>query len=233
MMDPEHRVPCHCHALDNRYYLMAWGQTAGQALKWFKDNFCEKEAEQAMQLGIDVFEILSQQAESVAAGSEGLVFLPHLCGAACPEFDPNAKGVFFNISLVHKKQHFIRAIMESVAFMLKSNTDLLGASGMLPKELRCTGGGSRSRLWNTIKADVLQIPVKKVITSEAASVGVAIIGGVAVGIFKTIDDGCQSMVKLDDEILPNPQYKEIYETGFQIYRKLYDNLVELFSEIRA
>lgn len=229
LVDLEFGVPCHCHALEDKYYLMAWGQTAGLSLKWFKDVFCIEELLEAERTGRSVYEILTERLSEVPAGSEGLIFLPHLTGAGCPEFNPYAKGVFYGISLNHGKAHFTRSIMESVAYMLKRNANLLENMGLLVDEIRLVGGASRSRLWNQIKADVLQKPVRKMSVSEAASVGVAMIAGLSIGIFRDIQEACDRMVELGEETQPARTNRQVYQDGYEKYVQLYECLVPVFA----
>jgi len=226
-------IPCHCHAIKDKYYLMAWSQTAAIVLQWFKDNFCHEFIEQSQSKGLNVYELLSASAAQVPAGSEGLVMLPHLSGAACPEFNSLARGAWFNISFNHGTGHFIRSIMESVAYMLRKNVDILRTLGIEPTEIRSSGGASRSPLWNSIKADVLNTPVRKVLQSEAASAGAAVIGGVAVGIFRDIAHGCEIMSQLDDPIEPNKTNIAQYEKSYETYLRLYDHLKDLFDDVNT
>jgi len=113
------KVPFQCHAIKDKYYLLFWAQTAGIILKWFRDNFVHYDDPGNM----SVFARMDMDAEKVPAGSEGLILLPHLSGAACPEFNPFAKGVFYGITLKHTREYFIRAVLESIGYMLKEQID--------------------------------------------------------------------------------------------------------------
>lgn len=90
-------------------------------------------------------------AESVPAGSDGVTFLPYLCGSTLPKYNPNARGSFTGITTEHNKAHFIRAVMESVSCMLKSNLDYLGFE---INKKRAMGGEALSPLWCQMKADM-------------------------------------------------------------------------------
>jgi xylulokinase len=181
LFDPHGQIPCYLHAVPDTYCLLPWGQTAGMALKWFRDAFFGLEAELARQAGRDPYDDMTAEAARVPAGCDGLLALPHLEGAFCPEFNPNARAVFFGATLRHGRAHFIRAILESVAFMLKRNLDLVEGLGIGVKAITSLGGGARSPLWLQIKADVLQKPVQTIQVEEAACLGAAILGAVAAG----------------------------------------------------
>lgn len=226
--DYRKRIPCHYFALPDRYYLLAWCQTAGVVLRWFKDMFCENEIEIAKRKHLDVYDILTQKASKVPAGSEGLVVLPHFMGATCPEFNPKAKGVFFGITLKHTRAHFVRAIMEAVAFMLRKNIEILEELGVKTKEIRSLGGGARSKLWGSIKADVTGKPMVLVNTTESGLMGAAVLAGKSIGIFKSIKDACKDIVKITDVIKPNAENKKAYDKGYETYSKIYDDLKDTF-----
>ena len=228
VLDPKRRLPCQYHPVSGLYYLMPWCPVGGMFFRWFRDTFCQVEIEEARRKRLDAYDLLTQQAESVPPGSEGLVALPHLMGAASPEFNPNAKGVFFGITLKHQKGHFARAVIEAVAFMLKRNLELLEELGIQVQEIRSLGGGSKSLLWNRIKADVTRKPIVTIGTSEAASLGVAILAGVGVGMFPSLQEAVSRMVKISEQIEPNPEGGKQYQEAYRCYLRLYEQLEPLF-----
>jgi len=229
LFDPGDRIPCHYHAISGRYYLLPWCQTAGMALRWFRDQFCEREKELASKEGVDVYKLMDDAASSVPPGSDGLLMLPHLMGAACPEFNPDARGCYFGFSLSTTKAHFIRALLEAVAFMLKRNLDILEELGVEVREIRTIGGGSRSGLWNQIKADVTGKPLVTLETAETACLGAATLAGVGVGVFPSLQAACERMVHLKGRFTPNEGNRPIYQRGYERYVKLYEALEPLFS----
>jgi len=153
-------------------------------------------------------------------------------GAGCPEMNIDARGVFFGVTPNHTKAHFIRGIMESVAYMLRRNIDLLEDLNVETKEIICLGGGARSRLWKQIKADVTQKPVLTTGCEEAACLGAAILSGKAAGLFRTIGDGVAAMVSVKERQEPRLENKEMYTHLFSLYTDLYENLAPLFKKAR-
>lgn len=232
LYDPKRRIPCHHHALTNRFFLLPWCQTAGMVLRWFRDELGQLEREAAGRMGIDAYSILTLEASKVEPGSGGLVILPHFMGAGPPEFDPNARGVIFGLTLNHTKAHIIRAILESIAFMLRRNVELLEDLGVKVNEIRALGGGSKSPLWNQIKADVTSRTILTFRTEEAASLGVAILAGVACGMFKSIEEGCKMMIQLKRKYEPNPENLKIYDKLYEVYLALYNNLKDVFPLLK-
>jgi len=230
LFDPKRRLPCHCHARRDAYCLLPWGQTAGMALRWFRDRFYHLEMQVARDSGLDAYDLMTQAASQVSAGADGLVFLPHLMGAACPEFDPSAKGVFYGLTLKHTKAHFVRAIMESVAYMLKKNLDIVEELGVTVTGIRSMGGGARSELWLKIKADVLQKPVTAVKVEEAACLGAALMAAVAAGFFSTLEEGVSRMVRLGETIEPSSDHYGVYQERYAQYLELYERLSPMFRQ---
>lgn len=228
IFDPLRRVPCQYHAIRNRYFLLPWCQTAGMVLKWFRDEFCQEEVKLARKKRMDVYDILTEKAEKIAPGSEGLIMLPHLSGTACPEFNPSAKGVWFGFTLKHTKAHFIRSIMEAIAYMLKGNIKLLENLGVKVEEIRSLGGGAKSRLWCQIKADTIQKPIITLKESESACLGAAILAGIGSNIFKNFEEATEKMVRLKEKILPQSKNFKLYEKNYQSYLCIYQNLNDSF-----
>lgn len=205
--NPDSKVPCH-YNYDGKYAGILWTTTAGMSLKWFKNALCE---------AYDFIE-LDELAKEVPAGSDGLVFLPHLCGSTMPKYNPDAKGTFHGLTLQHTRGHFVRSILEAVACMLKSNLDYLN----LPiEEIRIMGGGSKSPLWNQIKADMTGIRLTSLAQSETACLGSAILAGVGAGVYASVAEATEKIVKTKKSYEPQGvDYSETYAA----YTKLDDML---------
>ena len=227
--DPQRRVPCNYHARPDTYCMMPWAQTAGMALRWFRDQFYKLETQVARDSQLNAYDLITLAAAHVPAGSDGLVVLPHLEGAMCPEFNPAARAVFFGASLLHTKAHFARAIMESVAYMLKKNLEIVEELGVDVSEIRSMGGGAVSAMWLSIKADVLQKPVTAVAVEEAGCLGAAIMAGVAIGAHASYEEAIAHMVRLRETIQPNPDHADVYGKGYRRYVELYDRLEPMFQ----
>ncbi len=224
--DPELRVPCHIHAIEGRYFLSPWGETAGMVLKWFRDQFGQAELAAAGET--DAYAALGDLAARVPAGSDGLIMLPFLAGTGCPELDANAKGVFFGLTLAHGKGHCVRAIMEAVTYMIARNVAVMKDLGMAVDEIRSLGGGANSDLWCQIKADALGCRVVVVEETEQALKGAAILAGVGAGVFDDLESASQSMVTIRHCYEPNSANAETYAAGLVKYEALYQALKDLF-----
>ena len=228
LFDPQGRMPVHYFVRPASYMAHTF-TTGGMVLRWFRDNFCQQEMQAAASTGVDTYDILGMEASKVSPGCEGMVMLPHLQGAMAPEANPKAKGVFFGFTLRHTKAHFVRAIMEAVACIVRRNMETLQDLGIQVNEIRTLGGGARSAVWKQIEADVTQRPVLTMKNEEAACLGAAILAGKAVGMYKNIDDACEKMVSVKKRFEPNPANFETYEKAYRRYVRLYDDLVGLFA----
>lgn len=183
------KVPCHVN-YDGKYCLLTWTPTAGIALKWFKDNFCEGKN----------YDELNVLAAKVPAGCDGMTFLPYLCGSIIPKYNPDARGAFLGLTMEHTRGHFVRAIFEAVAFMLRENLEFLGLSC---QEIRSMGGGAVSSLWCQIKADVTGKKIVTLKNTEAACLGSAIVAGVGAGVFESVAAASAKLVQTDKVYTPS------------------------------
>jgi xylulokinase len=229
VFDPLGRIPCHYHAIPGIYFLLPWCQTAGMVYKWFRNEFYDGKGNSGYSEFTALFKKMDEAASKVPPGSDGLIMLPHLAGAFTPESNPRARGVYFGISLQTGKAHFTRAILESVAFMLKRNIKLLEELGTSVHEIRSLGGGSKSALWNQIKADSCQKALVTVHTSETASLGAAMLAAVALKMHDSLAQAASIMCRLGQRIVPDRENEAVYSTAFDKYIKLYDALESLFQ----
>ena len=230
IFDRETRVPCHIHAVPDAYCMLPWNQTGGLALKWFKDRFAGDLTATANATSRDVYALLAAEAETVPAGSEGLLMLPHLDGAFFPEFDPFARGVFFGFTLNHGRAHFTRAIMEAVAFMIRRDLEGLSRLGVVANELRVLGGGAKSACWSQIKADTCNIPVVVPAQGEAAALGSVILAAVGIGLYADIPSAVRVMVSAGSPVEPRGANRTTYDAAYRLYVELYDSVKHLYPQ---
>lgn len=222
-------IPIYIHSVPNKYLLLPVCPTAGMAFKWMRDQFCQREMNAANKSGADAYDMMTNLAATIPAGAEGLVMLPHLSGAFSPNINPLARGSFTGFTLSHRREHFIRAVMEGVAFLLKQNIDSIAQAGITMQEIVATGGGARSGLWNQIKADVCGLPVATMKNEETGLVGDAILAGAASGIFSSIEDGCEHMVAIRQRVYPG-ENKMVYQSAYARYKSLDEQLSSYFKE---
>lgn len=227
------RVTVYRHFARGRYLMITISMTAGMFLKWFKDVFCAEEARQAEQEQRSVYSLFDDIVSGTEAGSNGLLAYPYLNGSLQPHSNPNVRGVFFGIGLDTEKKHFIRAIFEGIAFLLRENLELIEAvNGIRVKEIRSLGGGAKSKVWRQIKADVAKRPIAALAESECASLGAAILAAVALGYYPDVMAASASANELTDYQNPGERLIPLYDRIYQTYSALYPRLEPLFPSGR-
>ena len=135
-----------------------------------------------------------KQTESQPRSARQRGLLPHLCGSSMPVYNPDAKGCFYGLTLAHGLPNFVRAILESVAFILKEDLCYIGFSG--EKDLRITGGGAYGQLWPQIKADVTGYRLATLNETECACLGAAMLAGVGAGAYRSIEEAVARAVSI-------------------------------------
>ncbi|HID94101.1 MAG TPA: xylulokinase [bacterium (Candidatus Stahlbacteria)] len=220
IVDPKMRLHTFCHSVPNKWYLMGVMLSAGGALRWFKDI-----------LGVNSYELLEKEAKSATAGSDGLIFLPYLMGERTPHKNANAKGVFFGLTIRHRRAHLVRSIMEGVAYGMRDSLEIMKGLGVQINQIRITGGGAKSTFWAQIQADVYGTEVVTVNIYEGAAFGAALLAGVGTGIFESIEQATDNIVCVTAHVEPIPKNVAMYNEYYEIYKSLYPKLKENFGEI--
>ena len=215
------------HVLPNKYYIIPFCMTAGVVLKWFKDEFCAEETQQAKRTGRSAYKGLDDLAAACPPGAGGLLLIPYLNGILQPESKPEMRGVFFGVSLDTKKPQFIRAIFEGVGFMLRENLELIERMGIEVKEIRSFGGGSNSVLWQQIKSDISWRKISTMHQTECASLGAAILAAVAIGLYPDLD-AATKVNTIARSCIPDPSTAEVYDGLYQRYLRVLEATKALF-----
>ena len=218
LYDPSLRLHLFCHALPERWYLMAATLAAGLSLKWLRDNVFEKKSYQA----------LADAAAEAPPGSEGLLFLPHLVGERTPMMDAESKAAFVGLTLRHHRGHLVRAAMEGVVMALRQGLELMIELGVSVERVVASGGAAQHPLWLQLQADILNRPIYQTHTVEAAAVGAALLAGVGVGVYADAAAACRQTVKWRDEVIhPTPENVACYEGSYRSFCQLYPTLLPL------
>ena len=227
--DPTRQTPVYIHSAPARYLFCPVCPTGGMALTWFRNQFGADEMAAAEREGGSAYDLLTALAAPIAPGADGLTMLPHLMGAFSPEYEPGARGAFYGFTLHHGKGHFVRAVLEAVAFMLRRNLELLASAGTQAREIRSHGGGARSALWNQIKADTCGLPVVTLQGEDAAIRGDAMLAGVAAGVYPDLVAAAAAMVKIDERYPSDPTAHRAYDAAYARYIQLFEALRPMYS----
>lgn len=232
-VDPSLRLHTFCHAVRGKWHQMGVMLSAGGSLRWYRDVLGAQEADVARALGVDPYELIAREAAGAPAGCEGLLFLPYLTGERTPHPDPNARGVFFGLSLRHNRRHLARAVLEGVAYGLRDSFEILAEMGVPIHQVRASGGGARSPLWRQIQADVTGREHVMINVDEGPAFGVALLAGVGTGVWSSTAEACRATIRVTDRCPPRPESAAVYERHYPIYRGLYPSLKEHFASVAA
>lgn len=231
VVDPGLRVHTFCHAVPGKWHVMGVMLSAGGTLRWYRDTFAGEEKEQADSRGIDVYDIISEQVDEVEPGCEGLICLPYLTGERTPYPDPDARGVFFGITLRHDKRHFARAVYEGVAYGLRDSFEILEEMRVPIHQVRASGGGARSAVWRQIQADITGREHVLINVDEGPAFGVALLAGVGTGIYASVEEACRSTITVTSQTHPDMSNKSLYDRYYLVYRALYPALKDQFKRV--
>jgi xylulokinase len=232
-IDPLGRVHTFCHAVRGKWHMMGVNLSAGGSLQWFRNELCKADVAAAKRAKTEIYDRLAEEAGAVATGSEGLFFLPYLSGERTPHADPDARGCFIGLTLAHTRGHFLRAIMEGVTYSMRDSLVIFEDLGVPIRQIRASGGGSRSPLWRQIQADMFGCKVVTINSEEGAAYGVALLAAVGAGAYKNIEEACAATIRVVQETPVNRAAKRYYERAFPIYQQLYQSLKKDFKSIAA
>lgn len=207
------------HVVPGRWLLQGGTTGGGGALKWLRETMCPELS----------FAEMSALAETAEPGSGGVTFLPYMAGERSPIWDPKACGVFFGLNFGVTRAQMIRACMEGVAYSLRHNLETAAEAGARTGGLRAMGGSANSRIWTQIKADVTGCGIEVPGSDTATTLGAAMLAGVGTGVWQGFEEAARQTIRVNRTYEPDPAVKEIYDRGYETYRKLYGNLKDLMN----
>lgn len=230
---PQGRADLSPHVVPQRYVYEMTIASTGSSLRWLRDTFGQDTLAAERRSGRSAYEALVETAAQVPAGADGLLFYPYLEGARTPRYNDHGSGVFFGLHAAHTRAHFVRAVLEGVAFQYPPTLQLLRDQGMGGGRFSLVDGESRSALWNQIKADVLGRPVAIPRVIQSAAVGAAILAGLAAGVFPDARAAVESVVHWERVYEPDPQRHARYQEICARYERVYPLLDEAFNRAAA
>jgi len=222
LIEPQGRLHAFCHSVPGVWHLMGVMLSAAGSLQWYRDTLAR---------GVS-FDDLLAPAQQIPAGSEGLFFLPYLTGERTPHPDPLARAAFVGLTVRHSQAHMTRAVLEGVAFGLRDNLELIKGAGLGEiRQVRVSGGGARSPFWRQILADVMDVELVTLNTSEGAALGAALLAGVGVQVWGSVAESCAAVIHTSDSTTPNPSAVQVYQQAYPLYQGLYPALKPTFDAL--
>ena len=201
-------------------------------LTWFIEEFAHRESEAARALGCSPEEVLNKRLKEIPAGCDGLVLQPYWTAGITI---PKAKGAIIGFSDNHTRMHLYRAIIEGVGFaLLDAMYTMEKRSKTKIKEIYVGGGGAQSDEICRITADMSGLPVKRIQTYEACSLGSSMVAFVKLGEYASFEDAVEGMVHVKDTFEPDMAQHELYKGIYnEVYKRLYPRLEPLYKNMKT
>jgi len=227
--DPEMNIRINPHVIPGMAQAESISFFTGLTMRWFRDAFCSEEKLIAQRLGIDTYSLLEEMAARVPVGSWGVT--PIFSDAMHFKNWYHAAPSFINLSIDPErcnKQTLFRALEENAAIVSACNLDLIADfSGVRAKSLVFAGGGAKGKLWCQILSDVTGMPVSVPVVKEATALGCAIAAGVAAGVYASLAETGESLVRWEREYQPDESNHEIYQLQKRNWQAVYSDQLGL------
>ena len=232
LLDPEMRTMTWAHCVPGLFHPTGSVQTAGSSYAWLRNTFCAEEMRQASSSGCDVYELINEKIAAAPVGSGNVLFLPYMLGERSPRWNPNARGAFIGMNLETTRGSMLRCVLEGITMNLGLIVRILRNHVSL-EEMRVIGGGAKGAIWRQMMADIYECPIHKLnVLEEATSMGAAVIGGVAAGMF-TDFTAIERFIRVDDVILPKAENVAIYRRLLPIFDDCYHALVQVYDKLAS
>lgn len=217
-VDENNALHSFAHA-DGGYHLMGCMLSAASCNKWWMEDILKTDDFAAEQRDINKF------------GENHVFFLPYLMGERSPHNDPLAKGAFIGMSMDTTRADMLQAVFEGVAFALRDSLEAAGSIGLCVKSATACGGGAKSPLWRKILANVLNISISTVAVEEGPAYGGAILAAVADGVYASVEDAAEKIVKRISVTEPDAELAAKYDERYKTFKKLYPALKDSYREM--
>ncbi|MCX6996425.1 MAG: xylulokinase [Kiritimatiellaeota bacterium] len=216
-----------CHAVPDKWCVFGCMLSAGGSLEWAKEALY---ADTQPKSG-SVFDRMDADIAGVPAGCEGLFFLPYLDGERCPHADPLARACWIGLNRRHGRAAMARAVMEGITFGMADQIVLMRQLGVKVAEVRCGGGGARSRFWRQLQADIYGATTVTVDSPNASAYGAALLGGVGGGVWGSVPAACRMTLTVQNRLKPSAPSARFYGARHTLYRTLYPALKPTFTKL--
>lgn len=216
--DKKLRTNTFCHAIRDAWTIFGATLCSGMSLSWAKNKVFR----------VGSYEEINAAVAAVSPGADGLIYLPYLSGERTPHMNPDARGVFFGMTLGQEQGHFLRAVMEGVTYSLRDCLGILQELGVDAPEIIASGGATASPQWMQMQADILGKPVRVSRVKEQACLGSCLLAAVGTGVLPSLEEACGRFAVMDERVyLPDAANADVYREGYDTYRRLYERLWDL------
>jgi xylulokinase len=212
------------HVVQDKWILAVTIESTGSSLRWFRDAFPDPD------VGLRGYQALMEQAQDVPAGADGLLFLPFVDGARrAPRYVDGATGSFHGIVSGHTRAHFVRAILEGIAFQYPRTLALIAPSRPRTQPIAMVDAETRGAVWNQIKADVTGVPITTPQIFESAALGAVALAGQAAGVFADARQAVDGLVHPRRVYEPDPDRHALYDELRERWELIYTAVSSTYS----
>lgn len=217
-VDKNNALHAFAHA-DGNYHLMGVVLSAASCNKWWMENI------------LKTTDFAGEQKNIKNLGKNHVYFLPYLMGERSPHNDPNARGTFIGMTMETTREDMTLAMMEGVAFAMRDSYEIAKSLGINIERTNMCGGGAKSPLWRKILANVLNLKVDILEVEEGPALGGAMLAAVGCGLYSSVEEIAQKVVKIKETVDPDPEIVELYNQRYEVFKKLYPSLKGFFKEM--
>ncbi len=217
-VDPDNALHAFAHA-DGKYHFMGVMLSAAASSKWWVEEILATK------------DYKTEEGAVTKLGENNVFFLPYLMGERTPHNNPNARGTFIGMTMDTTRADMTQAMLEGVAFALRDSFEIVKSLGVNLDRIRINGGGAKSPLWCKIIADVLNVKVDKINSSEGPAFGAAILAAVGCGKYASVEEAAGTLVKVVKTTEQDPQEVELYNKKYEIFRQIYPSLKEMYDKM--
>lgn len=210
-VDEHNALHAFAHA-DGHYHLMGCMLSAASCNKWWMEEILKTE------------DYATEQAGIAGLGDNQVFYLPYLMGERSPHNDPQARAAFIGMSMDTTRAEMTQAVLEGVAFGLRDSLEVARALGIQPECTKLCGGGAKSPLWRKIIANVMNLRVDIPACEEGPGYGAAMLAAVGCGVFASVEEAAEKLIRVCGTETPEPELVEKYERAYQRFRGLYPAL---------
>ena len=216
-VDENNTLHSFAHA-DGHYHLMGCMLSAASCNKWWAEEILQTK------------DFAAEQAPIEKLGENHVFFLPYLMGERSPHNNPDARGVFFGMSMDTTRADMTQAVLEGVAFGLRDSLEVARSLGIKIERTKICGGGAKSPLWKKIIANVMNLKVDVIESEEGPGYGGAMLAAVGCGEYDSVQEAADQLVKVVDTVEPDAKLVAKYEAKYQQFREIYPALKGVFQK---
>jgi xylulokinase len=232
IVDQQMRTMNWAHCVPGYLHPSGTMQTAGSSFSWLKEQLCSPEIAAAKAKDVNAFKLIDEAITAIPVGANGVLFLPYMLGERTPWWNPNARGAFIGLNLATKREDMLRAVLEGITMNLGIIVNIFRQHVPIDA-ITVIGGGAKSALWRQMMADIYDCRVQSLnFLEEATSMGAAVIGGVAAGLFKDFDV-IDRFIKVEHVAEPNRENQKVYRKLMPLLEKSYRSVVGVYDDLAA